>query len=101
LTDLILDPMLQILIQVFELRGLVLHRVVKLFDSNQRLYSSKQLRLIDRLRQEIIRARFNSLDAFFAGIQSRDHHDRENFGRRITANSPADIVPTHFRHDDV
>ena len=33
--------------------------------------------MIDRLRQKIIRARFNSFDPFFAGVESRDHHDGE------------------------
>ena len=87
LAELLLHALLQAGVQLGELRCLRLHGVVERLDAQQRAHPREQLGRVDRLGQEVVGAGFQPLDAFLRGIQRGDHHDRQDAGGGIRADS--------------
>ena len=94
LGHLLLHPMLERVVQLAQL-------VVKRFDAEQRAHPGEQLRLIDRLGQEVVGASLDALHALLGGIERGDHHDRQHGRGRVVANLPAHLVAAHLRHHHV
>src|SRR5438132_1625309 len=84
-----------------ELGSLSLDRVVELLDPEQRADAHQQLRLVDRLSEEVVGPGLEALDALFRGVKRRHHDHREDPGRWVLADPAADLVAGHTRHDHV
>ena len=62
--------------------GLPLHLVLQRLDAQQRAHAREELGLVDRLRQEIVGARLDALDALLVRVERRDQDHRQQRGRR-------------------
>ena len=98
--DLRADSVLQPVVPLGKLGSLALDRVVELLDAQQGADTSQELRLVDRSRDEVVRA---GLDGAHLVLVPRggEHHHREHLGGGVLAQPAADIVAVHLGHDDV
>ena len=71
------------------------------FDAQQRTHAREQLRLIDRLRQKVVRAGLDAVDALLVRIERRDHDDGQKGSRGIGANPLAHFITGQTRHHHV
>ena len=98
--DLRLDPLLELAVPGRELVGLRLDRVVVALDAQQRVDSRKQLRLVERLGDEVVGARLDRSELLLLAAGG-DHHDGQEAGGDVGPERPADLVAVHLRHQDV
>src|SRR5262249_48663161 len=94
LRHLLLYPRLQRAVGLGEL-------IVQLLDAQQRPHTREQPGLMDRLREEVVRARLEPLDALLTWIEGRDQDHRQHHSGAIAAEFAAHLVAAHLRHDDV
>ena len=94
LRDLRRHPRLERAIELGEL-------VVQRLHAQERAHARQQLRLIDRLRQEIVGPRLDALHPLLPGLERGDHHDGQHRGRAILAQLLAHLVARHARHHHV
>jgi hypothetical protein len=74
---------------------------VQALDPEQRPHAGEQLRLVDRLREEIVGAGLDALHALLGGIEGGHHDHRQHRGRLRLAELLAHLVARHPRHHDV
>jgi hypothetical protein len=87
-------------VQLEQLYGLRLDRVVVALDPKQRPHAREQLVLVERLRNEVVGAGLDRLRLLRP--LARREHDHGQHGRLLAlAKPPADRVAVHVRHHDV
>ncbi len=69
-------------------------------ETEKRAHAGEQLELIERLGDEVVRARLESLHALLIAARG-DHHDRQESRRRIVAQPAAHVVAVEVGHQDV
>jgi hypothetical protein len=94
LLDLLFDTALE---GVAPLRKLL----VKLANAQQRTYARQQLRGVDGLGEEVVRAGLDSLHALLGGIECGHHDDGQEPGLFALADPAAHLVTAHPGHHHV
>jgi hypothetical protein len=62
--------------------------------------SRKQLRVVERLRHEVVGAGLDRRELLLFAARG-DHHDRQEARGLVVAEPPADLVAVHLRHHDI
>ncbi len=88
------------LVQVRKLGGLTLHHVVESLDAQQRAHPRQQFDAVDRLDQEVIRARLDGTDAIGRG-GAGDHHNRQHRRPWRGAHASTHLVAVDAGQDQV
>ena len=99
LHDLGLHPLLERSIQLGELRGLRRDRVVVALDPQERPDPREQFVLVERLGDQIVRARPDRLGPLRRA--GRDHDHRQHRGVLALPDPATHLVPVRLRHHDI
>ena len=83
LGDLLGDALLELRVPLLQRVGLAPHLVLQRLDAQQRAHAREELGLVDRLRQEIVGAGLDALDALLLRIERGDEDDGQQRGAGI------------------
>ena len=100
LVDLLAHPLLELAVPLRQLGLLRLDRVVVALDAQQRAHPGQQLGPVERLRDEVVRARLDRR-ALLEVLARRDHDERQEPRPLVGADAPADLEAVELGHDDV
>ena len=95
------DALFELQVPFLERLGLAPDLVLQRFHPQQRAHAREQLGLVDRLGQEIVGAGLDAMHALLRRIERGDEHHRQQRGRGVGADAPADVVAGQARHHDV
>ena len=70
-------------------------------EAHEAAHAREQRRVVDRLREKIVRARVEARHAVGRLVERRDHHDGNMRGLGIGLDAAADFEAVHARHHDV
>ncbi len=94
LGHLVHDPALERPIELGEL-------VVERLDPEQRAHPGQELGLVDRLGEEVVRARLDALHPLGGRVQRGDHDHGQEARRLVGPQPPAHLVAAHLGHHHV